>query len=124
MKRVTVAAAAAAGIIVATALIVLACCSSYYQAHGMSEETSRNITATITTPPGSAINSVSVTPLIPGVNEINFTGTWSITTNPKSVPTHDITGIPTITPCIRLSRNHLLFRYPSKLCNSIIQYTY
>ena len=63
MKRVTVAAAAATGIIVATALIVLACCSSYYQAHGMSEETSRNITATITAPPGSVTNSVSVTPL-------------------------------------------------------------
>jgi hypothetical protein len=50
-----------------------------------------------TAPPGSVINSVTVTPLIPGVNEINFTGSWAITTNPKSVLTHDITGIPTIT---------------------------
>jgi len=84
-------------ILIILALGFFACCSSYYQAHGMSEETSRNITATITATPGNVINSVTVTPLIPGVNEINFTGTWAITTNPKSVPTHDITGIPTIT---------------------------
>lgn len=55
------------------------------------------INTTIIAPPGSVINSVTVTPLIPGVNEINFTGSWAITTNLKSVPTNDITGIPTIT---------------------------